>query len=339
MTINDIAKEAGVSIATVSRVLNNKPVREDSKKRVQAAVKKLDYRPNVIAQGLTGKTSKTVGVMITSMTNSYYMEITEVIEKRVIAQDTMMFLCSTDGDYKLEKEYLYNFMARQVDGIIIIDPSRENHDNGVFKDVAKKTPLVLVHSFSGFYGFNSVSIDQYLGMRKVMEYLWSEGHRNIAFLRGAKGFSYDIKENCWRDFYSEKGLEPPEHNLIVISEGNTEEAVPLVQDSCREVLKRDDKPSAIFACNDLMASAVISAAGMNGISVPAELTVIGHDNTAMSQYSFPPLSTVDLKLKSLGNTAMDLLIHAMNPEDPVPRRVLLEPDLVIRESSASVLRS
>ncbi|MDC7125273.1 MAG: LacI family DNA-binding transcriptional regulator [Spirochaetales bacterium] len=334
-TIKDIAKEAGVSTATVSRVLNNKKVRKDSQENVEAAIKKLDYRPNVIAQGLIGKTSRAIGVMITSMTNSYYMEITETIEKRVIEQGAMMFLCSTKGDHLLEKEYLYNLMARRVDGIIIIDPSSENHDNGVFKNVAQKIPMVFVHSYSGYHGFNIVSVDQYLGMRKVMDYLWSEGHRDIAFLRGANGFSYDIKEKCWRDFLKEKGAVPLEENLVVIADGNSEAAIPLVRDACSNLLKKDRRPSAIFACNDLMASAVISAAGMNGVKVPDELTVIGHDNTVQSQYSYPPLSTVDLKLKSLGNTAMDLLAHAMNPEDPEPRKVLLEPDLIIRASSSS----
>ena len=337
LTIKDIAREAGVSIATVSRVLNHKSVRPDSQLRVEAAIKKLDYTPNTIAQGLMGKQTKAVGVMVTSLTNQYYMEITEVIEKRTAAEGSMLVLCSTDGDHNQEKAYLKSLVARQVDGIIIVDPSLENYKNGLFADIARRTPLVLIHSYPGFSGFNIVSIDQYLGMGKVMEYLWNDGHRRIAFLRGHHGYSYDIKEQCWRDFLRKKDQVPREEDLIVVEQGNTEDAIPQVQNSFRGIFERDpgERPTAVFACNDLMASAVMNKAISMGLSIPGDVSVVGHDNTAVSQYSFLPMTTVDLKLGSLANAAADLLRHAMDPLDPEPRRVLLEPEIVIRASSGA----
>jgi LacI family transcriptional regulator len=150
LTIKDVAKEAGVSIATVSRVLNNHSVRKDSLLRVQDAIEKLHFVPNALAQGLMQKRTKAIGTLVTSMTNAYYMEITEVIEKRLWEKESMLLLCSTDGDHIQERKYLENLVSRQVDGIIIFDPSEENYKNGVFKSIAQTVPLVFLHSYSFF---------------------------------------------------------------------------------------------------------------------------------------------------------------------------------------------
>jgi len=339
VTINDIASEAGVSIATVSRVMNDKSVRSSSREKVKAAIKKLNYVPNAFARGLMSRRSQTVGTLITSVSNSYYMEITEVIERRFRDQGSMLFLCSTNGSHLLEQEYIRNLIARQVEGIVVIDPSIENYSNGLFSRTARRLPLVLLHSWSELVGLNAVSIDQELGMMRVMEHLWGMGHRKIAFLRGAVGHSYDIKEDRWRDFLARRGCQVGPELLVVIAHGNSEEAIPLARDACRTLLSRPavERPSAIFACNDLMALGVMAAANSLGIRIPEELSVIGHDNTALSLACNPPLTSVDLKLKSLGNAAVDLLQHAMNPADPEPRRVLLEPELVIRGSSGPCL--
>lgn len=339
MTIQDIAREAGVSIATVSRVLNDRPVRTDSRIRVEDAVRKLNYIPNAFARGLMSKRSMAIGTLITSMTNSYYMEITEVIEKRFREQGVMLFLCSTDGDHEHEKDCLRDLVSRQVDGIIVIDPSIENYSNGLFRSVDKKLPLVLIHSWSELVGFNSVFIDQYHGMLQVMNYLYDLGHTRISFLRGASSSqSYSIKENCWREFLERKGCPPSGDLLINIPEGNTEEAIPLARAACVSILDVPParKPSAIFACNDLMALGVFSAAHDLGIKVPEELSIIGHDNTVLGLNSYPPMSTVDLKMRNLGNAASDLLQHAMNPQtspDSESRRILIQPELIVRNST------
>ncbi len=335
MNIQDIAREAGVSTATVSRVINNQSVRPDSRARVEAAIEKLHFVPNAFARSLMSKRSKAIGTLITSMTNSYYMEITEVIERRFRDQGSMLFLCSTDGSHQSEQDYIQDLASRQVDGIIIIDPSIENYSNGLFRSTARRLPLVLIHSWAEFSGLNAVTIDQELGMTRVMQRLWEDGHRDIAFVRGEVGHSYDIKENKWREFLAAKGCPPLAEHLVTITQGNTEEAIPLARDACLALLERSTpkRPSAIFACNDLMALGAMAAANSLGIRIPEELSLIGHDNTAMTLTSNPPLSSVDLKMRSLGNAAVDLLLHAMNPEDPEPRRILIEPELVLRASS------
>jgi LacI family transcriptional regulator len=270
------------------------------------------------------------------MSNSYYMEITEVIERRFRDQGSMLFLCSTDGSHRQEQDYIQDLIARQVDGIIIIDPSRENYANGLFRNTARRLPLVLIHSWPEFSGLNAVTIDQDLGMLRVMRELWSNGHRDIAFVRGAVGYSYDLKEERWRNFLVEQGQTPLPDRLVTIEQGNTDEAIPQARDACLALLSGPaaQRPSAIFACNDLMALGVMAAANSLGIRIPHDLSLFGHDNTSLALASNPTLSSVDLKLRSLGNAAVDLLRHAMDPADPEPRRILIEPELVLRGTTA-----
>ncbi len=337
MTIQDVADEAGVSTATVSRVLNNHTVRAESRRKVEQAIKKLHFVPNALAQGLMQKKTRTIGTLITSMTNSYYMEITEAIEKRLWDKESMLFLCSTDGDRKQEEEYLESLVSRQVEGVIMIDPTIENYQNGIYAGVAQKLPLVLVHSFPEISGINSVIIDQQRGMSKVMDYLWNLGHRRISFLRGHHGYSFDIKEKSWRQFLESRDASPSEDDRIVICGGNTDNAIQEAMNRCIPVLKRDrsERPTAIFACNDLMAIGAMTAARSLNLRIPEDLSIIGHDNTNLTQSTYPALSSVDMKLASLGNAAVDLFDHAANPEDCEPRRIMIEPDLVVRGSSGA----
>ncbi|MDC7240422.1 MAG: LacI family DNA-binding transcriptional regulator [Spirochaetales bacterium] len=333
MTIQDVADEAGVSTATVSRVLNNHAVRAESRRKVEQAVKKLNFVPNALAQGLMQKKTKTIGTLITSMTNSYYMEITDVIEKRLWEKESMLFLCSTDGDRCQEAEYLESLVSRQVEGIIMIDPTIENYDNGQYQAVSEKVPLVLVHSFPEISGINSVIIDQERGMVKVMDYLWNQGHRRISFLRGHHGYSFDIKENSWRAYLESRGSSPLDEDMIVIQGGNTDTAIQDAMDACRKILSGCSRPTAIFACNDLMAIGAMTAARSLNMSIPEDLSIIGHDNTNLTISTYPALTSVDMKLGSLGNAAVDLFDHAASSRDTEPRKVLIEPDLVIRGSS------
>jgi LacI family transcriptional regulator len=339
LTIKDVAKEAGVSIATVSRVLNLKKVRHGSQQKVEVAIKKLGFVPNALAQGLMQKKTKTLGILITSMTNAYYTEITEVIEKRLRETESMLFLSTTDGNPAQEKRYLDSLVSRQVEGIIMIDPTIENFENGVYHQVAQRVPLVLVHSFQEITGLNSVYIDQYAGMEKVMDYLWSLGHRRIAFLRGNHGHSFDLKEDCWRRFFIDHQIQPPEDLLVTITEGNNDNAIQMATRACAEVLAKDQdlRPTAIFACNDLMALGALSASQGAGLVVPRDLSIVGHDNTNLAKSSLPLLTTVDLKLSSLGNEAIDLLFQGL--EDPTESHtIFVEPDLIVRRSTSSLTR-
>jgi DNA-binding LacI/PurR family transcriptional regulator len=333
MTINDIAKEAGVSTATVSRVINKLSVSAEKRQRVEEAIQKLDYTPNVMARGLMNKSTGAVGVLTTSMSNPYSMEITEAVERWFRERGTMQFLGCTEGDQAQERRYLNDLVSRQVDGIIVIDPANENVESGFFRTAAGRIPLVLIHSIPTLTDISSVVIDQPLGMVRVMDHLFRLGHRDIAFLRGRYGFSYDIKERAWRESLVQAGATPSEERLVVVEDGNTEQAIAQVRDELVKRFQSGTVPTALFACNDLMAMGALEAASQVGLRVPDDLSVVGHDNTILALHG--KLTSVDLKMRSLGLAAADLLAHLIEGTDTEPRRVMFVPDLVLRDTTAA----
>jgi LacI family transcriptional regulator len=333
VTIHDIAKEAGVSTASVSRVLNSRTVREETLRKVEAAIRKLEYVPNFFARGLSGAESRTIGVLITSMSNSYYMEITQAIERRLRERDFTLLLCSTDLEAALERRYLKEHMSRRVDGCIVIDPTVENIRSGFFRRMAAHLPLVLLQPDPDIREIDSVIVDQRQGMRDVMDYLFSLNHKDIAFVRGQVGHSYDIKEEVWRSQLIGRALVIKPGRVVNIPDGNSAEAILETETAVTRILESGDRPTAIFCCNDLMARGALRAANRAGIAVPAELSICGHDDSVLAISGSMGLSSVDLKMRSQGRSAVDLLFHAMEGSDPEPRRILIAPELVVRDST------
>lgn len=331
-TINDIAKEAGVSIASVSRVLNDQPVREETLKRVKAAIRKLEYVPNFFARGLTGADSRMVGVLVTGMSNSYYMEITEAIEQRLRARDFTLLLASTDLNAELERRYLKEYIARKVDGCIVIDPAVENMRSGFFARIAAHLPLVLIQPDPEFEGIDSVIVDQRQGMRLAMDCLFSFEHKEIVFVRGKIGHSYDIKEEVFRSMMAERGLACGDDHVFTVPNGNCADAVTETESVLAALLISNPHPTAVFCCNDLMACGAMNAAHNAGLKVPADLSVLGHDNSTLAIANAVGLTTVNLKMRSQGMAAVDLLFHAMEGGDEEPRRILISPEIVRRGS-------
>ena len=337
MTIVDIAREAGVSIATVSRVLNNPEiVKTETRERVLEVVNRREYVPDSMARSLMTKRSKTVGVLIVSISNAYYMEITEAIQRRLRQFDLMMLLAATDDSPELEKRYILDFAARRVDGIIVIDASHENFASGFFAREAAILPLVLVHSDEAIRaaGLRDLFIDQSLGMAKAMEHLWGLGHRDIAFLRGKKGFSYDLKEGVWADWLERNGFEAKPDRRLLVEDGNSEDAVPLAEEAVSRVLSSPQPPSAIFACNDLQARGAVSAAVKAGLGIPQDLSIMSHDNTILAISGPVQLSSIDLRMRSLGAAAADLLLEALKGEVATGLQTRIEPLLVARDSTS-----
>jgi LacI family transcriptional regulator len=142
--------------------------------------------------------------------------------------------------------------------------------------------------------------------------------------------------DAWQRYLTDLGAAPASDRLIVIEQGNTIEAIELAERAAAGLFRAKSIPSAIFACNDLMAMGVLKAAAREGIAVPGELSVVGHDNTILSMSGHTQLTSVDLKMRSLGAAAVDLLIHAIKGTDLTLRRVLINPELVVRESTGPV---
>lgn len=331
-TINDVAKESGVSITTVSRVLNNNyPVKQETKDRVEKAIKKLNFRPNQMARSLINKKTFVIGIVVPGLTNMFFPTIVERIERHIKTEGYSVNLCNTGGDYKEEKSLVYKLLDRQVDGIIVIDPAEENLKSRFYKKVSGRIPLIIVKSLSEDYGCNVVCYDEEVGFREAFNYFIEHKHKKIAFIRGLKSISFDVREKLYRQLLKENSFKY--ENIIKVSEGNSLEVIDAVEKEILRVLKGENPPTAIFACNDLMVVGIINCCRKLGIKIPEKLCVIGCDNTIITEVAYPRFPSIDLHMEEVGHQAaheiLDLIKNGTNGTN-IKKRVVLDTKLVIR---------
>lgn len=334
-TINDVAREAGVSITTVSRVLNNNyPVKKETRDKIEKAIEKLNYKPNAMARSLITKKTSMIGIIVPGITNLFFSTIVEAIEEITKKEGYNISLCNTGGDYKEEMELVNEILSRQMDGIIVIDPRFENIQSGFYDNICKTIPTVVVSGASGGLKCSFVSYDEEVGTYEAFEYLLRLGHKKIAFVRGNKSFSYDIKEKIYKNILEKHKLNY--HKVVDAGKGNRIEVVEKTRAVFEKMLLEEEHPTAVFACNDLMALGVINACSKLNIKVPEELSVIGFDNTLVAEISHPKLTSVDLNMKEIGYRAAAELLNEINNGDKGRRKVIMDTKLVIRESCGKV---
>lgn len=335
VTINDVAREAGVSITTVSRVLNNNyPVKKETRLKIEEAIEKLNYKPNVMARSLITKKTSMIGVVVPGITNIFFPTIVEAIEKNIKHMGYNISLSNTTGDALAERDIIENIISRQVDGIIIIDPRRENIESGYYEDIAKELPVVIINGYPYGKKCNFVCYDEEIGSREAFEYLISLGHKKIAFVRGHKSYSYDIKEKVYLETIAKNNLVYKE--IIDVGMGNSIEVVENTQRFMEDMLRKGHKPTAIFACNDLMAVGAMNACSGLNIKVPKDISIIGCDNTMIANISSPRLCSVDLDMNGIGKKAAEVMLKLVESEGADGKHINIKTKLVIRESCSKI---
>lgn len=333
VTINDVAKEAGVSITTVSRVINgNYPVKKETREKVEAAIKKLNFQPNPIARSLVSRKTNSIGIVVPSITNMYFTEVVDGIEKYARDHGYDIFLNITHGNHKNEQVAVNKFIERYVDGIIVVDPQTENILSGFYNDVVGEIPVVFVNGYHENIDLSFVISSEEKGFTAALKHLYKKGHKNIIFVRGDSSYSYDIKEKTYREFVKSIGSKEV---VISVNAGNSIEVVENTKNALIKFSK-DIKIgldyTALIACNDLMATGALNACHELGIKVPNEFSIIGFDNIVLSQMTSPKLSTVDQNMRKLGEKSAELLLNYIEKGYEVDK-VLVETKLILREST------
>lgn len=335
ITINEVAEEAGVSITTVSRVLNNNyPVKKETRERVEKAVEKLHYVPNVIARGLIMKKTSVIGVVVPGLTNLFFPTIVEAIDNVTKNKGYTISLNNTSGDPKLERKLVNKIISMQVDGIIVIDPAPENLDNKFYDNASLKLPVIVVNGNSSRDNLNYISYNEEIGATEAFEHLIHLGHKKIAFLRGESSFSYDIKEKVYLNIIEKHMLNYKK--IIRVKHGNTIEGAVEADERFKEIFQSSETPTAVFACNDVMAVGVMGACGDMGLKIPQDVSVIGSDNTLLSKISYPKLTTIDLKMDAVGKKAAEEMLNMIENKIDYRIKLVLNTRLIIRDSCSNV---
>jgi DNA-binding LacI/PurR family transcriptional regulator len=334
VTIYDIAREAGVSPATVSRVLTNN-ARVSDKKRllVEEVIRKHDFRPNAVARGLSTST-RILGLMTADIRNPYYATLAVECEKAAHERGYTVLLCNMFNDKELEDALLEKLYAQRAEAIIQIgcrvddlvsDPAYVEH----VKRITRTVPFIISGKLDGVDCY-IIKIDHTESMKLVMDYLVSLGHRDIAFFGGAQRVeSTTEKLQQYSYLLGTNGLS---FRGEYIQEGNYGESGGY--DCMKRLLRCQHIPTAAIAINDYSAIGAMRAAYEHGLSIPEDLSIISFDNTFLSEAVRPKLTSVDYNYPEFGQMLVETALKAVERQD-VKKIQYIKPRLVIRGSCTS----
>ena len=326
VTIDDIARAANVSTATVSRVINdNYPVSATTRARVKSAIERLGYRPNIFARGLMKAMTDSVGIVVPYLSNPYHTQIVDAIESELTKRDIFIYLCCAD-DPKIEREYLQRLIHRGVDLLILVESFSMNLHGGLHLGIEENFPVILVNEHLALDApHHIVRCAQEPGLKDALKHFVLQGRKRIALLRGKVSYSFQLKEQLFRNFVKEEGLARNENPVIRLRDANNAEAVHEAAQCISELLKSNSPPDAVLAGNDLIGIGVLQGALAAGARVPEDLAIIGVDNTLVSQISSPRLSSVDLQMETIGRitaeTYFELRRSGFAPDTPIRRTI------------------
>lgn len=333
-TIGDVARLSGVSITTVSRVLNNNyPVKKETRARVEEVIKDLNYQPNPLARGLINKRTNTIGIVVPSITNMYFTEIITGFEKYVKHHGYDVLLSNSNGEVEAEVMCVNKLINRLVDGVIVVDPQKYNMKAHFYDEISEKLPLICINGFNEKAEVNFILTDQEKGTIEAIEYLLKLGHKKIAFVRGGNSQSYDLKENIYKEYM--KKLDSIEI-IIDTEDGNS---IDVVNNTANKIIALNEKEykigtqiTAFFACNDLMAAGLLNGCSELNINVPDEVSIVGFDNIILSQMTKTKLTTVDQNMKLVGAVAAENIIKLIEDHELRFQNIIIDTKLIERES-------
>ncbi len=327
-TINDVAKAAGVSIATVSRVINNpKTVRKQTRDRVQRAMAECNYKYNALARGFVTKRSKTIGLILPTITNPIFAESTKGVQDYVNKNGYQVILGSTDYQQKKEAKLIQAFREMRVDGVLIVTTDLKNQ--WLQDMIEDQFPFVLLYSTVREGPLSSVGVDNHLGGYIATEHLVKMGHRRIAMLAGtfsSSDKSYDRWQG-YRKCLEDNGLDY-DPKFLVQSPFELEKG----KEGIAQLLSRKDKPTAVFCSNDYLAIGALNGAFEMGVQVPDDISIIGFDDIPLASYLRPTLSTIRQPAYQMGAEGAAMLMQRIAEPLEKPTHRLLDLELVIRNS-------
>ncbi len=332
VTIKDIARHSGVSVSTVSRVLNKKPdVNSETETRVNSAIKELGYSPNSAARGLVLKRSNAIGFVVPDITNPNFPELARGVVIRAKSYGYSVMFFDTNNNSKIEKEAIRLLKSKQVDGIIL-SFGRTNKDE-LKKLKMERFPVVQIYRKIAHSAISTIAINNVDSGYTATMYLLKLGHRRIGHITTGSD--------------SQSGRERLDGYKKALAEMNIHFDSALVQTTdinfeggrrCMErLLEIKERPTAVFASHDMIAIGAYEAIYNAELSIPGDISIVGHDNIEMSKFIRPKLTTVDTHKGKLGEESVDLLMEEIKKGASRNRERVFNTELIIRES-ASLLK-
>ncbi|MCL5075983.1 MAG: LacI family transcriptional regulator [Chloroflexi bacterium] len=329
MTIKDVARHAGVSVATVSRALNRPSVvHPDTRVKVLQAIEELQYIPNSFARSLTTQRSGLIGLVVPEITNPFFSYVAQGCEEQLRNHQYGMVLCRTGLQGAGETGIYRLLRGRQVDGVILVSPPLSDR---ALPEFIQDTPVVYVDHDPSSASADVICIDNAGGGRLAAEHLIGQGHCHIAIVVGFPGtYAGAARLQGFREVVREHGLVLPTNYVEADGFNLTEGA-----SAAERLMALDLHPTAIFASNDLLALGLLRGLQVLGWRVPDDVALVGFGDLPLCQFSTPSLTSVVVDKHELGRQAAELLVSRIESPSLAKRRVILPVHLAVRESSIS----
>jgi LacI family transcriptional regulator len=324
--IQDVSKAAGISVTTVSRVLNGKDdVAPETVQRVQKVIKELGYVSSLAARGMRSRRINVIGLIIPDVSSPYCIEVLRGVNQAIARMDYDLLIYTT-GDIRKygvkdqERRYVKLLNGSITDGVIVVTPAATNFSTDA--------PLVVIDPNNESPDSPAIIGTNRAGALAAMTYLTGLGHRRIGHISGR----LELVSACdrlegYKDGLAAAGI-PLVEDLIQIGDYTTENA----EECTRVFLRMKDPPTAIFAANDMSAMGVYHVARQAGVRIPQDLSVVGFDNLRESAFLTPPLTTVDQFITEMGAMATDIIVKMVNGDEQEKKLIKISTQLVVRDS-------
>ncbi len=333
-SIGDVARRAGVSLGTVSNVLNRPDrVSPGTREKVLAAIEELAFVPNGSARQLRAGTLTTVGAILLDIANPFFTEVARGIEDRLARDDHTLMLASSDEDPEREARYLRLFEEHGVLGMLVT-PATADIDH-LLELHARGMEVVLLDRTSPTPELSSVAVDDVAGAAMAVEHLIGLGHERIGFINGPPSIRQCVDRRAGVVRALDAAGLDPERALVEVTVPSLN--APGGERGATELLERADRPSAVFCVNDLTAlGAMRTLRWTHGLDIPGDVAVVGYDDVNFAAMLTTPLTSVRQPTHHLGSVAADLLLRATGA-DAAPEQVVFQPELVVRASSGAAV--
>lgn len=329
ITIKDIAKELGISVSTVSRALQNHPdISEPTKVLVRDCAKRLNYKPNIMASNLRTSKNTTIGIVLPEVNHHFFASVLDGIEQTANEAGYNIIICQTGENVEKEILSIQTLMASRVAGILA-GISKQTHTFQHLQEVINADiPLVLYDRPCPSLPCDQVVSDDYLGAFKAVEYLIQTGCKRIMFFSSPMQLEVAHRRyQGWRDALQRYGM-PIDEEMIVTCDSRAQAIIETPM-----ILKRADKPDAIFCVNDDCASGVLYAAQILGLNIPQDLSICGFSNAPLCRNTFPMLTTVEQHGVEIGKHAIIRLLKRLNGDERIAQTEMIATDLIVRETT------
>lgn len=329
-TVRDVARLAGVSVSTVSAVINqSKYVSPELEKRVRKAIDELDYVPSRLGRALSLKRSYTLAYILPSVTNPFFSRMVEVVERMAFTKGYGLFVCNSEGDRAQAEAYRQFLLHAHVDGLLISLTSELARPSIYQEFLTRGVPVVGLAGARSVPEIDSVVTDDVKAMSLLTEHLLALGHTRLGFVGIEHSHTTQLRLTGIRATLDQVGLAL-DAECVRLARGYREEDA---YEQVRELLSQSGPPTAIICYNDVMAVGALKACNDLRLAVPDQISVTGYDDS-LAEFTFPRLTTMSVPTREMGEAATELLLHRIEDKTPMPpREYRFVPKLKIREST------